>query len=78
MKKLEIERLLVIGNEIESLVDEHNISFMEACIMYSEKHELEIDTLGDIIKKNQNLKNKIKSEAEKLNFIKRENKLHFE
>lgn len=78
IKKLELERLAIIGNEIEDMVEEMNITFMEACILYCEKNDLEIESLGDILKKNQSIKSKIRYEAENLNFIKRENKLIFE
>jgi len=78
VKKIDLERLTLISNEIETLVKETGIDFIDACITYCTKHNIEIEMLGEILKKNQRIKNLIQEEAENLNFMKKENRVEFE
>lgn len=55
--------------EIEDLVWEFDITWMEAVIHYAEKKGVEIEAVAALISKNANLKEKIKEEAEGLNFL---------
>lgn len=47
------------------------IPYLEATILYSEVHGIELETLAEIIQKNPKIKASIQEEAENLNFIKK-------
>tara|TARA_B110000503_G_C7097810_1_gene392423 strand:+ start:1109 stop:1336 length:228 start_codon:yes stop_codon:yes gene_type:complete len=61
--------------QVEELVWEHDIGYIEASIMLAEKLGIEEDNFGSLIKTNQYIKAKIQEEAEQLNFLERENRL---
>lgn len=71
---LYIENLINISQKIEDMVKSYGIDYIDACLLYCEKNDVEIEQLADILKKNQSIKSKLQSEAETLNFIKRTNK----
>jgi hypothetical protein len=75
MKKLELERLFLIGSQIEELVQKHELAYIDACLMYCEQNDFEIELIGEILKSNQFIKAKIQKEAENLNYIKKEQRL---
>lgn len=54
---------------IENLVWTHDVSYMDAIIMYCEKNGVEIESVVSLIKNNDNIKSKIQIEAENLNFL---------
>ena len=66
-----MESILQVSSTVESLVRENNISYIDACIFYCERTGLEIEYVGEILEKNQPLKNKIQKEAEDLHFLKK-------
>jgi uncharacterized protein YeaC (DUF1315 family) len=57
--------------EIESIVKDKNIEYIEAIILYCEKHNLEVETVATVIKQNQVIKSKVQIEAENLKMVKR-------
>ena len=57
--------------EIETIVRDKNIEYIEAIILYCEKNNLEVETVATIIKQNQVIKSKVQHEAENLNMVKR-------
>ena len=61
--------------EIEILVNEKRMEYIEAVVFYCEKNGMEIETAGQLIKQNQRFKAKIRTEAEDLHFIQRTPKL---
>lgn len=69
------DTLLRITGEIEDMVEDLDISYIEACVSYCEKSGMEMETLGDIIEKNQVLKAKIQREAEDLHYMKKKPRL---
>lgn len=62
-------------NEIEKLVKDKKMHYMDAVITWCETNGLEIEFAGDLIRKNSVLKSKIQIEAEDLNFIKKSSRL---
>jgi Phage late-transcription coactivator len=75
MTKLDIGNLLIVGARIEELVETLGVSYIEACLIYSEENNLEVEYVGEVLKKNQNLKAKIQREGEALNFLAKEARL---
>lgn len=57
--------------EIENIVWDKDIDYIEAIILYCEKYNLEVETVATIIKQNQVIKSKVQYEAENLNMVKR-------
>jgi len=69
------EKILKITHDIEELVYMYDIEYIDACIMYCNQNDIEIEYIGEILKRNQCLKSKIQVEAENLNFIKKTSRL---
>ena len=57
--------------EIETIVKEKNIEYIEAIVLYCEKNNLEVETVATIIKQNQVITHKVQLEAENLKMVKR-------
>ena len=55
--------------EIENIVKEGSLNYIEAIVMYCEEKSIEIEGVNKLI--NKPLKEKLKYEAQKLNFIKK-------
>jgi|TARA_B100001971_G_C17894337_1_gene384675 hypothetical protein len=53
--------------EIENIVNEKNISHMEAVLWYCQKQEIELESIGSLVSKG--LKEKIEANARELNFL---------
>lgn len=62
---------LQMHNEIEELVRESGTDYIDAVLHYCKTYDLEPETIGAIIAKDQTLTEKIQIEAENLHFIKR-------
>jgi len=63
------------STEIESLVKERNIEYMDAVILWCELNGFEIEFAGELIRRNAVLRSKIQIEAENLNFMKKSARL---
>lgn len=61
--------------EIEILVDEKKMEYIDAVVYYCEKNNMEIETAAQLIKQNQRFKAKIRTEAESLHFLPKTSKL---
>lgn len=65
------------ASDIEALIQKHKCNYIDAVIMWCEKHGIEPETAGKLVNKNKNLKLKMKSDAEDLNYMKKPNRLSF-
>jgi Phage late-transcription coactivator len=72
---IEIISYIEIGERIEDIVYELDVDYMDACMVYCQRNNLEIEFLGALIKKNPYIKGKIQEEAEDLNFMKKSTRL---
>jgi uncharacterized protein YeaC (DUF1315 family) len=61
--------------EIELLVKETKCEYIDAVMLYCEKHNIEVETAAELIKQNSVLKAKVQYEAEILNMVKRSTKI---
>lgn len=61
------DEILSFSLNIEKMVKEKGISYIDAIVLYCEKHGLETDVAAKLIA--GTLKSKIKVEAEGLNFL---------
>lgn len=55
--------------EVDSLVKNHNISYIDAVIHYCEKHGIEIEAAASMIKSNSRIKSQVQVEGEDLNIL---------
>jgi Phage late-transcription coactivator len=65
------DELTTFSLEIETIVKQKNIPYMDAVIMYCEETGLELEVAGKLV--TGALKSKIKIEAEDLNFLPKSN-----
>jgi len=75
MMKLDLNNIFFISSEIDKMVEDMDIDYIDACLLYCERNELEVEYVGDIIKNNQNILGKIQKEAEDLNYLQKESRL---
>ncbi len=64
--------------EIEKIVSDYNIDYMDAVLHYCEKNNIEVETAASIIKSNLRIKSRLQHEAENLNYLPKSAKLSFE
>lgn len=64
-----------LTDDIETMVKDKSVSYIDACIMYSEENSLEIEVLAEILQNNQKILSIIQQEAENLNFLKKTQRL---
>lgn len=75
MAKIDIDSVLQITEQIETMVSDLNISYIDACIEYCIANDFEPEIIGELIGSNQNIVSKIQLEAQQLNFIKKTSRL---
>lgn len=61
--------------EIDKIVQDKKISYIDAVIFYCENNNIEIETAASLIKSSAKMKAKIQDDAEELNFLPRTRKL---
>lgn len=57
-----------ILNEISYYVNEE-VSYIDALVHYAQKHDIEVELVGEIVKKSAVLKSKVRTDAEKYNLM---------
>jgi mevalonate kinase len=72
---IEVKTSSEFAREIEQLVKNHSLEYMDAVLHYCEKNEIEIESIAALVRANQTLKSKIQIEAEDLNFLPRSARL---
>lgn len=65
MKELNSEK---IHREIMAYVNK-DVTYIDALVHYAEKYEIEIEVLGEMIRKSPVLKSKVRDDAESLNLV---------
>ena len=61
------------NTEIEEIVERTSMSYLDAMLYHADENNLESETVASLV--NQNTKNKLREEAEKLNFLPKTSKL---
>lgn len=72
MARIKLDTLISIGSEIEQIVEDTGADYIDAALEYCRINNMEEETLGEILRKHQNITKQIRREAENLNYIKRE------
>ena len=70
MIDLKIKTTSQFALEIEMVVKEKKIDYLDAVMYYVEKNNIEVETAASLIKSSQILKGKIAAEAEQLRLLK--------
>lgn len=63
-----------IMREVSKYVNS-DVSFIDALVHYADLHELEVELVGEIVKRSQVLKAKVREDAEELNLLDRTTRL---
>jgi mevalonate kinase len=63
------------SEEIEEIVWRDDCSYIDAVLTWCQENSIEPDSVGDIIKKNQAIKQALQVEAEELHFMPKESRL---
>lgn len=66
---------VTVTKEVQRLVDEKGMSYIEASIEYAKDTDVDIETVATILSKIPYLKARIEMEAEKLNLIPKTDRL---
>ena len=61
--------------DIEDLVEQYNLDYMDAVCHYCEKNSIEIEAAATIIRNNIRIKSKLQAQCEDLNYLPRRAKL---
>jgi len=70
-----LEAFQNLGEKIDRICELTGTDIIDAVISYCEKHNLEIETIGEIISKNAHLRSKVELEAEGLHYLKKTDRL---
>lgn len=65
MEDLKAEHIL---KEVSPWVND-DVTFMDALVHYAEKHDLEIELIGEIVRRSPILKAKVREDAERLSMV---------
>lgn len=66
------------ANEVEDLVWDKDVSYLEAVMIYAEESGVELDVIAELVNNSSLIKAKITEESESLRLIQRSPKLFFE
>jgi hypothetical protein len=61
--------------EIETIVTEFNVNYLDAILMYVEKNNLEVESVAAIVKKHPTIKSRLQEDCEGLNLLERQARL---
>ena len=75
LKLLKILNAEIFYKDVESLVNNHILSYMDAVVYYCEKNDIEIETAGALVKSNFRFKSYIQQEGETLRYLPKTAKL---
>jgi hypothetical protein len=71
MEDLKAEQIL---QEVSKWVNEE-VTFMDALAHYADKYDLEIELIGEIVRRSPILKAKVREDAERLNMVEKTSRL---
>ncbi len=78
MKKINLDVNFTHQNflyEIEKFCSDENVDYIDGILYFCEKHNIEIELMSELIKKDHIFKSKVQFEAEELHFLKRPKRL---
>jgi len=70
--KIEMSKFI---EEINEMTKKSDTTYMDALLTYSEKNNIELEAIADLVKRAQVLKSNLYEEAEELNMVEKTSKL---
>jgi hypothetical protein len=67
-----------LSEEIENLVEDLDIPYMDALLLFAERRDIEVETIATLVKQSSNLESKLRDEAEALNLVEKTARLTWE
>lgn len=67
-----------VGEEILEIAESMELNYIEACIVYADKHDIEYEAVAEVVKRHQILKNKLETDAKKLHYIQNDSATSFQ
>jgi hypothetical protein len=67
---IQMQHFQNLSEKIDNIVTMTGVDYIDAILSYCQDHNLEIETIGQIISKNPTLKEKVEIEAGDLHFLK--------
>lgn len=64
-----------ICREIEGIVKEQKLTYIDATLFYAERNSFEVEYVAELLSKNDLIRSRIEEEAEDLNFLKKKARL---
>ena len=61
--------------EIENIVTEFNVNYLDAILMYVEKNNLEVESVAAIVKKHPLIKSRLQEDCETLKLLEKQARL---
>lgn len=61
--------------EIEKIVTDFNVNYLDAILMYVEKNNLEVESVAAIVKKHPTIKSRLQEDCEGLNLLEKQARL---
>lgn len=65
-----------LHHEITKMVNDE-VSYIDALVYYAEKNDLELEVVGELVRRSVLIKAKVQEDAEKLNLVEKTNRLPF-
>jgi hypothetical protein len=75
IQDLNFVSIVEFSKEIEKLVSEKKMEYIDAVVYFCDKNSIDIETAASLIKNNSKLKASIQEEAEQLNYLPKTQKL---
>lgn len=78
MQEISLNNIIDINDflfEIEQIVTDKRIDYIDAVIIYCDRTGMEIETAAELIKKNAKIKAKLKTDAENVGYLPKTAKL---
>lgn len=66
-----LEKILKFNTEIENIIAERKMDYIDAILLWCEKNKVEIEYAAVMVRNNVNLCSKVQVEAEALNILKK-------
>ena len=63
-----------ILNEVNKYINE-DVSYIDALVYYAEIHNIEVEIIGDIVRRSQIMKARVHEDAEKFNLVEKTKRL---
>jgi uncharacterized LabA/DUF88 family protein len=75
MQLSSVKTPIEFSREIEKIITEHRIEYLDAIMLYVEKNNIDVEVVASLVKYNSVMKSKLEDECQKLNLLEKTSKL---